>query len=95
MEAIVLDGAEIADRADQLPQWVNIILKSVFYRFREMDQKIAVLQSFGDGKKKPESEREASQATYKELNRFNKMLELTIKDLTSTEEHLIEAQTLH
>jgi CRP-like cAMP-binding protein len=93
-EVMILDGESIADKS-QLPEWVKIILKSVFYRFREMDQKVAAYQAFSDFKTNPFNKEEAPKAIYTELRRFTQILLIIVKDNTSKDEHLIEVERVH
>lgn len=48
LEVVVFDGNEAKSEIEKLPTWVTSVFKSVFYRFRELDNKITVLQSMHD-----------------------------------------------
>jgi CRP/FNR family transcriptional regulator, cyclic AMP receptor protein len=81
VEAVVFDGNEAKSEIEKLPGWVTSVFKSVFYRFRELDNKITVLQSMHDFQKNTQSRDTPSQTIYVELLRLNKLFEIVFKDL--------------
>lgn len=74
VEAIVIDGDESLKQIEHLPPWVLTIFKSVFYRFREMDQKLMIFQNMYEFQKKSFSTDLVAKTIYIELLRFNKVM---------------------
>ena len=50
--ANIIEGEKSIDQIENLPSWVTKVLRTTFYRFREMDQKLTLLQSMTDFQKK-------------------------------------------
>jgi CRP-like cAMP-binding protein len=86
VSAIVIDGEEALQKVQNLPSWVISIFKTVFYRFREADQQLMVLQNMNNFQKKTHSTDIVGQSIYKEIVRFNKLLEIIFEknDLKET-----------
>ncbi|MCO4794739.1 MAG: cyclic nucleotide-binding domain-containing protein [Bacteriovoracaceae bacterium] len=81
LEVVVFDGNEAKEEIGKLPTWVVSVFKSVFYRFRELDNKITVLQSMHDFQKTTMAKDTPAQTIYLELLRLNKLFEIVFKDL--------------
>lgn len=80
IEVIEVNGEEAEAQIKNLPGWVNAIFKSVFYRFRETDNKLTVLQNMYEFQKKTLSRDIVSQTIYLELLRYNRALKLVFND---------------
>lgn len=76
LSAIVVDGDKGAKQIQNLPDWVFTIFRTVFHRFRELDQKITVLQSVHEFRKKTFNTDSVSATIFLELVRFNKTFQL-------------------
>ncbi len=72
----VIEGENALAQIENLPNWVIKVLRTTFYRFREMDQKLTTLQSLTDFQKKTGMVETVAETIYAELIRFNKILEL-------------------
>lgn len=76
LEVLVIDGKQATEQIANLPSWVVPIFKTVFHRFREADQKIAVLESLKEFQKKFMRTDNVAKSVYLELLRFIRTLEL-------------------
>ena len=76
MRVVIIDGEKGSTQLEQLPEWVWTIFRTVFNRFREMDQKLTVLQSIHDFRKKSSPNDSVSSTIYLEMLRFMKTLKL-------------------
>jgi CRP-like cAMP-binding protein len=74
LSVVAVEGENGEKQIKDLPDWVWIIFKTVFHRFREMDQKLTVLQSIHDFRKKTMRVNTVASAIYTEILRFNKTL---------------------
>jgi hypothetical protein len=72
----IIDGEKVLREISSLPSWVKLVFKNVFYRFRELDRKITVLQSMNEYQKKSFRQDTPSKMIYMELLRFIKLLKL-------------------
>lgn len=94
VEAIVVDGEKNQKGISELPSWVASIFRSVFHRFRELDQKITVLQSMNDFQKSTFQKDTVAQAIYMELLRFNKLFTMVYEKMEIDTKEKIEYKTL-
>ena len=76
LTVIVVDGALANEQLSKLPDWVWAVFRTVFFRFREMDQKMMVLQSLNEYQKKNFKNDAAGKTVYLELLRYLKALRL-------------------
>lgn len=77
VEVVVIDGKKSLDEIKGLPSWIMPVFKSVFRRFREADQKIAVLESINEFQKNSQKKCDKNASTiYLELLRFVKTFTL-------------------
>ena len=76
VSAYVIDGATAEKQIKQLPEWMLPLLKSVFNRFREADQKLTILQSMNEFEKKHFGSDKMALTVYQELLRFSNALAL-------------------
>jgi len=76
LNLVEIDGDNSASQMESLPTWVFSILRQVFFRFREMDQKITVLQSMNEYQKKIFKNDNVAKSVYLELLRFVRTFEL-------------------
>ncbi len=76
VEAYLIDGDVAKQQMQLLPDWVVPLLKSVFHRFRETDQKLAVMQSMSNFEKKHFRIDSMAISIYQELSRFTHALKL-------------------
>ncbi len=95
LEVVVFDGNEAKSEIERLPGWVTSVFKSVFYRFRELDNKITVLQSMHDFQKTTQSRDTPSQTIYVELLRLNKLFEIIFRDLDWKTDHKVNYKQLY
>jgi CRP-like cAMP-binding protein len=94
VDAFVIDADIAKSQIHQLPEWVLPLLKSVFSRFREADQKLTVLQSLYEFEKKHFKNDTIGTVIYEELLRFSNTLKLlverdTLANTPLTHENLI------
>jgi hypothetical protein len=81
VSVITIDAADSDAQLSNLPNWVSSILKTVFYRFRETDQKLTVLQNMNSLRKSSRlPEDNYPEKIYKEFLRLNKTLDLLLKN---------------
>jgi CRP-like cAMP-binding protein len=71
-----IDADNASAQIARLPAWVFSIMRQVFHRFREMDNKITILQSVNEYRKKAFKQDNTAKNIYIELLRFIKALEL-------------------
>src|SRR4051812_9188318 len=76
LTAIVIDGETVTQEIAGLPHWVTPIFKTVFQRFRAMDQKLTALQSLSDFQKRQTGTDKIAEAIYGDLLRFNRAFKL-------------------
>ena len=84
---IIIDGDK---NISGMPTWVLPIFKVIVKRFREADQKIAVLQSMYDFQKKGYKFDKLAQTVYLELLRFIKTFKLVYQEYISSSKELTE-----
>lgn len=80
VDAIVIDGDALTDDIAALPKWVHLIFRSVATRFREIDQKMTVLQSLNQFQRKTMSKDSAGDTIYSDLLRMTKILKMIIHE---------------
>ncbi|MBF0298844.1 MAG: cyclic nucleotide-binding domain-containing protein [Oligoflexia bacterium] len=68
----VIDGDKSVKDIEALPKWVIPVMKTVFQRFREADQKILTLENMYEFQKKNFKMDKVAQTIYNELQRFLK-----------------------
>lgn len=76
MELIVLDGAKGAEQLKELPPWVWLIFRTVFFRFRELDRQLVTLQSAVSYRKKGLKHDVVASTIYLEMMRFMRTIRL-------------------
>src|SRR5690606_31181547 len=76
IQAVVIDGETVSHEIKGLPKWIFPILRTTFQRFRDIDQKMAVLQSMNEYQKKAFKTDNVGKTVYLELLRFLKTLRL-------------------
>lgn len=79
--AIEVDGDKAGEQIKNLPTWVTSIFKSVFKRFRNMDQQLMVFQSMNEFQKKAKMTDTVSKNIFLELLRFNKTMQMVHKQI--------------
>lgn len=84
-----IDGEELNSEIESLPGWVHLIFQSVSARFREIDQKMAVLQSLSNFQRKTLTTDSVGNTIYTDLLRMIKILKMIIHD---KKEHLKKDQ---
>ncbi|MCB0421526.1 MAG: cyclic nucleotide-binding domain-containing protein [Bdellovibrionales bacterium] len=70
LTVVAIDGEVATQQMATLPPWVVPIFKSVFHRFRRLDQEAMVLKHLYDFQKKHRNTDEMIQSIYRELLRF-------------------------
>jgi CRP-like cAMP-binding protein len=76
MEVVVIDGAKGTDQFENIPPWVWAVFRTVFHRFRELDNEIISLRCALNYRKKGLKQDVAASTIYLELVRYIKALEL-------------------
>ena len=76
LEVMVIDGEKGLKQIEGLPRWVLPVFRSVFKRFRELDNQITVFQSLNEYSKKVFKNDRLAQQIYGEIMRFLKTLKL-------------------
>lgn len=74
-----LDGDQLHDEIESLPKWVHLIFRTVAERFRNIDQKMTVLESMDHFQRKALSISSIGNSIYLELIRYLKILNLHIQ----------------
>ncbi|MBF0363157.1 MAG: cyclic nucleotide-binding domain-containing protein [Oligoflexia bacterium] len=72
----IIDGDKSLKEIETLPKWVLPVMKTVFQRFREADQRIAILENMYEFQKKNFKQDKVAQTIYNELLRFFKTLKI-------------------
>ena len=85
LSLVEIDGENAENRVSQLPGWVFSIMRQVFHRFRELDQKITVLQSMSEFQKKAFKTDTVAKTIYTELMRFIRTMELLMEKKKGSE----------
>lgn len=67
---VAIDGEVATQQMKELPPWVVPIFKSVFHRFRRLDEEAMVLKHIYDFQKKHQNTDEMTQSIYRELLRY-------------------------
>ena len=80
VEVECIDGEALSEDIKALPAWVHLIFRSVAMRFREVDQKMAVLQSLNNFQRKNLSRDSVGNTIYSDLLRLTKILKLIINE---------------
>ena len=80
VEVESIDGEALNDDIKALPPWVHLIFRSVAMRFREIDQKMAVLQSLNNFQRKNLSRDSVGNTIYSDLIRLTKILKMILNE---------------
>ncbi|MBF0297090.1 MAG: cyclic nucleotide-binding domain-containing protein [Oligoflexia bacterium] len=91
---VVIDGEKSGGELDSLPKWVVPVMKTVFHRFREADQRITILQSMYEFQKKSLKSDQLAQTIYYELLRFLKAMKL-VYEQQKINEDIVKTETLY
>ncbi|MBF0363429.1 MAG: cyclic nucleotide-binding domain-containing protein [Oligoflexia bacterium] len=91
---VVIDGDKSGNELTALPKWVVPVMKTVFHRFREADQRITILQSMYEFQKKNLKSDQVAQAIYCEILRFVKTMKL-VYDQQKINNEIVSTLTLY
>lgn len=80
VETECIDGAILDEDIASLPKWVHLVFRSVASRFRDIDQKMAILQSLNSFQRKTLSNDAVGSTIYSELLRMMKILKMILND---------------
>ena len=91
-ETYVLDGDDAEKQLEGLPEWILGVLKTVFHRFRELDNKLVVYQSMNEFERRHFGSDKISATIYQELLRFNRMLQMIYERSVNAKQPITESK---
>ncbi len=75
-----IDGEALNDEIKTLPKWIHLIFRCVATRFRDIDQKMTVLQSLSNFQKKTMSKDSVGNTIYTDLLRITKIFKMILQN---------------
>jgi CRP/FNR family cyclic AMP-dependent transcriptional regulator len=94
IEVHVVDGDLATKQAETFPEWVWAVFRSVFHRFREMDDRLVIFQNMNQFTKKHYNQDTEGKQIYHELLRFLKALEVCYNAALEKEQKITKQSLL-
>lgn len=84
LTAIIVDGENVQKQLPGIPDWIFPIIKMTIKRFRNADQKLAVLQSMSEFQKRTSQTDVEAKTIYCEILRFLKVMHIVRTELSTS-----------